>query len=105
MKTKTALFLFLLFAVVRLSAGWLYVYPSNGLETSAINLALGGSPVAPVNYWHNDPLTSYSNPAFPSMHKGFSFSQSGFKFIEADDDAGKLDYRSSLLGISYNKIS
>lgn len=53
-----------------LMAGSQYVYNCNGLEPSAINLAMGGSPIAAVNYWHRDPMTSYGNPAFTALHEG-----------------------------------
>lgn len=45
-------------------------------EPSAINNALGGSPVGVVNIWHKSALTAYDNPAIPSFQDGINYSVS-----------------------------
>ncbi len=83
-----------------------YGLTSNGFEPSAINLALGGSPVGVVNAWHNDPLNAYDNPALPSLHSGFSFANSHYKFFtdHTQDGDKDLKYSAALASVSYKGI-
>jgi hypothetical protein len=97
----------LLFAICTLNALSNFGLVSNGFEPSAINLAMGGSPVGAVNYWHNDPLTAYDNPAFPALHKGISYSSTKYVFMTLyprPDVSEELAYRSSMMSAAYYGI-
>ena len=78
-----------------------YVYITNGFEPSAINLAMGGNPVSAVNFWNQDPLTSYGNPAFSSLYNGIHYSQSSYKYLDAHGGEMKLDYIASLMDVGF----
>lgn len=104
MKKQVTLIIFIILLCGYLYAGSQYVYLTNGFEPSAINLALGGNPIAVVNFWHNDPLTSYSNPAFTSLHKGISYSSSNYNFMKLSSDIGTLDYKASITAFGYKGI-
>ncbi|MDD4309012.1 MAG: hypothetical protein PHO32_01395 [Candidatus Cloacimonetes bacterium] len=83
-----------------------YSLISNGFEPSAVNLAMGGSPIGAVNFWHNDPLNSYSNPAIMSLHSGFSYSTSGYDYLHSVDSnlTDNLKYNAAFCGITYRGI-
>lgn len=104
MKKQMAFLVCLILFGIKLMAISQYVYITNGFEPSTSNLALGGSPVAAVNYWHNDPLASYGNPAFTALHEGISYSTSSYNYMELGSGVGRLDYRASLTGIGYRGI-
>lgn len=101
---QTILLIILILLCTYLPAGSQYVYLTNGFEPSAINLALGGSPIGAVNFWHNDPLTSYSNPAFTSLRNGIRYSYSSYNFMKLDSDIGTLDYKASITAVGYQGI-
>lgn len=104
---KQAVILFALILLCPcLTAGSQYVYLTNGFEPSAANLALGGNPVAAVNFWHNDPLTSFSNPAFTSLQNGIRYSSSSYNFlkIHLSNGTGSLDYKASITAVGHNGI-
>ena len=104
MKKSYTLVLFVLL-FFRIGATSRYVFNANGFESSAANLAMGGSPIAAVNYWQNDALKSLSNPAFSSLRPGISFSTTKYNFMDlyssADNNSEKLYYKSGLLSIGY----
>lgn len=104
MKKSYTLVLFVLL-FFRIGATSRYVFNANGFESSAANLAMGGSPIAAVNYWQNDALKSLSNPAFSSLRPGISFSTTKYNFMDlyssAYNNSEKLYYKSGLLSIGY----
>jgi hypothetical protein len=107
MKQGMFVLVLVLIAFTSLQAASHYGLSVNGFEPSAINLALGGSPVGVVNIWHNDPLNAYDNPAFPSLHEGFSRSSSRYDFFENHTSAGgseNLVFSSALASLSYKGI-
>ncbi|MDD2228454.1 MAG: hypothetical protein PHY48_03475 [Candidatus Cloacimonetes bacterium] len=101
-----AILALLLFSLGALNSVSHYALACNGFEPSAINKAMGGSPVGVVNYWHNDPLNAYDNPAFPSLHEGFSYSQSAYVFMhDVDTNSDDLEYQAALYSVSYHGIA
>ncbi|MDY0151776.1 MAG: hypothetical protein RBS43_05840 [Candidatus Cloacimonas sp.] len=94
---------FVLLVLTNLMAVSHFGLTANGFEPSAINMALGGSPVGVVNFWHNDPLNAYDNPAFPALKKGLSFSNNSYAFMGAKDSDifDDLEYSSALSSLSY----
>ncbi|HNX02697.1 MAG TPA: hypothetical protein PLE33_04985 [Candidatus Cloacimonas sp.] len=101
---KVILLAFILAAVIaNLSAISNYALLVNGFEPSAINLAMGGSPVGVVNIWHNEPLNAYDNPAYPSLHTGLSYSNTCYDFmrLKHPGDEKENTYYASMMSLSY----
>ena len=99
MKKGILVFALVLVSLTNLMAASHYGFTVNGFEPSAINMALGGSPVGVVNIWHNDPLNAYDNPAFPALQKGLSLSNNRYAYMKVAnfDD---LHYSAALSSIS-----
>jgi len=97
-----------LITISSLQAASHYGFVSNGFEPSAMNLALGGSPVGVVNVWHNDPLNAYGNPALPSLHSGVSYSSTKYDYQKVHYTYGEYDeylaFSSALATLSYKGI-
>lgn len=97
----------LLFSICTINALSNLGLVSNGFEPSATNLAMGGNPVGAVNYWHNDPLNAYDNPAFPALHKGISYSNTKYVFLTLyprPNVSEELNYKSSMISASFYGI-
>ncbi len=101
---KIILLAFILGVVIaNLAAISNYVLMVSCFEPSAINLALGGSPVGVVNIWHNEPLNAYDNPAYPSLHTGLSYSNTCYDFMKLKypGDEKESAYYASMMSLSY----
>ena len=103
MKKAILGFVLVLVSLSSLPAASHYGLTANGFEPSAINMALGGSPVGVVNFWHNDPLNAYDNPAFPALKKGLSLSNNRYIYMKpgANSNFDDLEYSAALSSVSY----
>ncbi len=89
-----------------LTAASHYGFTANGFEASATNLGMGGSPIAAVSYWHHNPQNAYGNPAFPSLHEGFSYSgaKMQYKKLPGMFVTNDFTHRTKLSGFGYRGI-
>ncbi len=81
-------------AVTDYACMFLAINPSN------ISRALGYGNIGVVDVWHNNPLTSYSNPAIASLHEGISY---GYTH-ENWNTGSHMYYDGGLINIGYKGI-
>lgn len=84
-------------AVTDYACMFLAINPSN------ISRALGYGNIGVVDVWHNNPLTSYSNPAIASLHEGISYGYTHENWLE-DIGIADMQYDCGLINIGYKGV-